>query len=120
MNITLSTVNLEVSNVARSKAFYISLFGLTENNDRSHEPSFAYLQSATCAITLTTPPARNPIEPSRSIELGFETDELPGFMRRLQELGVGDFNSQTMGWGAGVELKDPDGHRVIVYAFHRD
>ena len=119
MKTILSTVNLEVSDVARSKAFYTSLFGLTENAERSHEPTFAYLQSETCSITLTTPPAQNGVEPSRSIELGFETDELPAFMQRLQELGVDDVNSQTMGWGAGVELKDPDGHRVIVYSLHR-
>lgn len=119
MNIALKTVNLEVMDVARSTRFYSDLFGMMENKGRSHPPSFVYLESAGCALTLTIPPGGGQVQPSRSIELGFETDDIRAFQKALDSAGVSNFRPQSMGWGDAVELHDPDGNRVIVYQFRR-
>ena len=87
---------------------------------RSNLPTFAYLRSKTCAITLTTPHEAAAPEPSRTTEIGFETDDLPTFKELLASRGVSDAKAQSMGWGQAVELKDPDGYRVIVYAFRKE
>ena len=117
MKITLSTVNVEVRDLAASKLFYMSVLHLKENEQRSHAPTFSYLESGACAITLTTPPNGGTPLASQSIEIGFETDDIEAFKRHLDILGVKDVTPQTMGWGSAVELHDPDGNRIIVYAF---
>jgi len=119
MNISLKTVNLEVSDVSFSRQFYANVLMMKENAGRSHPPSFAYLESPGCAVTLTTPPDGSPVQASRSIELGFETDDLRAVRAAVEAAGVKDIRPQSMGWGDAVELRDPDGNRVIVYQFKR-
>ena len=119
MNITLATLNLEVSNVGRSKRFYIDVLKMKEDTTRSHPPTFAYLESAGCAVTMTTPPDGGVIQPSHSIELGFETEDISAFRMALESAGISDARPQTMGWGEAVELRDPDGNRIIVYQLKR-
>ncbi len=116
MKLTLRTINLEVTDVARSKLFYVNVLKMDEDLARSHPPSFAYLTSAAAAITLTTPPDGGELAPSRSIEIGFETDDIEQFEASLKAAGISG-RRQSMGWGDAVELSDPDGHRIIVYAF---
>ena len=68
-------------------------------------------------MTLTTPHEAAAREPSRTVEFGFETDDLAAFKERLASLGVPDARAQSMGWGNGVEMRDPDGYRILVYCF---
>ena len=117
MKAKLATINLEVADPQSTKRFYIDALGMVENLERSHAPGFVYLESAGASVTLATQQTAARIEPSRSMELGFEVDDLAALAHRFSEIGVHDFVPQSMGWGDVLEGHDPDGHRVIVYKF---
>ena len=117
MNIKFATLNLEVRDVWRSVAFYTRVLGMEMDGGRSHPPTFAYLKSSGCDLTLTTLHEAEAPEPSKTVEFGFETDDLAGLKERLAPVGITDVSTQTMGWGNAIELRDPDGNRVIAYEF---
>lgn len=119
MIVKLATVNLEVADPQRSKRFYIDALGMVENARRSHAPGFVYLESDGASVTLATPQEGDSARPSRTMELGFEVDDLPALKARFSEHGVVGFEAQAMGWGDVFEGHDVDGHRVIVYRFSR-
>ena len=112
----LATINLEVADPQRSKRFYVEALGLTENAERSHAPGFVYLESDGAGITLATSQEVPGAEPSRTMELGFEVDDLRAVEARFTEHGITGFRSQSMGWGDVLEGHDFDGHRVILYS----
>ncbi len=114
--IKLATINLESADPQRAKRFYIQLLSLTEDTRRSHGDAFVYLQSEGCDLTIATPEA--PGTPGRTIELGFETDDLASAEARFRAAGV-TIQANSMGWGDAFETRDPDGHRVVVYALKR-
>ena len=120
MKIKLATINLEVADPQASKRFYIDVLGMSENLSRSYAPGFVYLQSDKGDLSLATPQRAEKAEPSRTMEIGFEVDDLPALQARLDEQKVVGFHSQGMGWGDVLEGHDPDGHRVIVYCFKRE
>ncbi len=117
MNIRLATINLQVANPQYSKKLYLNAFGMVEDPDRSHPPDFVYLRSDGCDVTLATPPKATGAEPSRTIELGFEVDDMAAMKAHLSASGIRNFGEQSMGWGEAIELSDSDGHRIVVYAF---
>ncbi|GAC1500128.1 MAG: hypothetical protein NVS4B5_14470 [Vulcanimicrobiaceae bacterium] len=119
MVVKLATINLEVPNPQHSKRFYIDALCMVENLQRSHAPGFVYLESEGASLTLATPEHGSSAKPSRTMELGFEVDDLEALQKRFLEYGVTGFKSQSMGWGDVIEGHDLDGHRVIVYHFSR-
>ena len=120
MKIKLHTINLEVADPQASKRFYIDALGMTENAQRSHAPGFVYLESAGSNLTLATPQKTAAAEPSPTMEIGFEVDDLEELQARFAKQGVQGFAPQSMGWAEVIEGHDPDGHRVIVYCFKAD
>jgi len=119
MKIKLASINLEVADPQRSKRFYIDALGMTENLRRSQPPGFVYLESEAANMTLATPQEATAAEPSRTMELGFEVDDITALQAHFATQGVSGFRSQSMGWGDVIEGHDLDGHRVIVYCFTR-
>ena len=115
MNAKLASVNLEVADPQRAKAFYIDILGMTERLDRSRPPGFVYLESSGADITLATPERDDAAGPSRTMELGFEVPDVAALRTRLEEHGVTGFTTQNMAWGDVIEGHDPDGHRIIIY-----
>lgn len=120
MKIALATINLEVTDPQRSKRFYIDGLGMRENERRSEAPGFVYLESDGAAVTLATPQIASSAEPSRTMELGFEVDDVSALQARFAACGIAGFRAQSMGWGDVIEGHDPDGHRVIVYRITRE
>jgi len=117
MKIKLASINLEVAAPERSKRFYLDVLGMVEDARRSHPPDFVYLSSEGCDITLARPQSVSGGEPSGTMELGFEVDDINAMKAHLAALGLVEFREESMGWGNALELKDPDGHRVLIYAF---
>jgi len=115
MNIKLSTINLEVSDPEASKQFYVNALGMTLNPKRSHSRDFLYLESAGCHLTLARRDPPDGQKPCRSVELGFEVDDLPAVQKQFASQNINGFKPQKMGWGEVIEGCDPDGHRVILY-----
>lgn len=117
MKIKLATVNLGVADPERSKRFYTQVLGMVEDEKRSHPPGFVYLKSAGADLTLATPQGASGAEPSHTVELGFEVDDVGGMKAHLSSLGIASYREESMGWGSGLEMRDLDGNRVLVYAF---
>ena len=118
MKTRLATINLQVADPHRSKRFYLDVLGMAEDARRSHPPTFVYLRSDGCDVTIATPPEATGAQPSRTIELGFEVDDLAAMKAHLSALGIADYREESMGWGQALELRDHDGHRVLVYSFN--
>lgn len=83
MKIKLASINLEVADVERSKQFYAGVLDMVEDARRSHPPGFAYLRSDGCDVTLAAAREVPKAGPPRTVELGFEVDELPAMRARL-------------------------------------
>ena len=49
--------------------------------------------------------------------LGFEVDDIAAMKAHLSSCGIPDYREESMGWGEALELRDNDGHRVLIYAF---
>lgn len=119
MNVKLASINLQVADPERSRGFYVDALGMVEDVERSHRPSFIYLRSDGCDLTLAMALEADGAEPSRTMELGFEVDDLAAMRARLDALGHRDVRPQSMGWGEALELHDADGHRVVIYSLAR-
>jgi catechol 2,3-dioxygenase-like lactoylglutathione lyase family enzyme len=115
----LASINLQVANPERSKRFYVDVLGMVEDAERSHPPSFVYLRSDGADVTLAIPPEWSGAEPSRTIEVGFEVGDIAAMRAHLSARKVRNLREESMGWGQAIELRDPDGHRVLVYSFER-
>ncbi len=119
MRARLATINLQVADPERSKRFYVDVLGMVEDAGRSHPPAFVYLRSDGCDVTLAVPQGAGGAQPSYTIELGFEVDDIAAARAHLAARGVRDCREGSMGWGEAIELTDGDGHRVVVYSFRR-
>lgn len=119
MNIKLHTINLEVMDPEAAKEFYVEALGMSVNPQRSHGPDFLYLESAGCHLTLAKREPAGAQAPCRTVELGFEVDDLPAVQNHLASRNVSGFKPQKMGWGEVIEGQDPDGHRVILYRLEK-
>jgi catechol 2,3-dioxygenase-like lactoylglutathione lyase family enzyme len=119
MKAKLATVNLQSADPQRSKRFYVDVLGMTEDTQRSHPPSFVYLRSDGCDITIASSLESSAALRAPSIELGFEADDIAAMRSHLAASGVPDFRDESMGWGEALELQDPDGHQVLIYSFRR-
>ncbi len=117
MRARLATVNLLSHDPQRAKRFYTEVLGFVEEPSRSHAPGFAYLRGPGCDVTIALPSGGVAASPG-STELGFEVEDLGAARTRLAELGVREDHAEQMGWGHAVELRDPDGHRIILYTLH--
>ena len=119
MKTKLATVNLEVTDLDRSKRFYEEVLGMSEDDRRSHPPGFVYLRSSGCDVTLANSAAANGATTPHSVELGFGVDNITATRDHLSAVGFRNYREETMGWGEAMELSDPDGHRILVYTFER-
>ena len=116
MKTKLATINLQVANPERSKRFYLDVLGMVEDTERSHAPVFIYLQSNGCDITLATPQEAHGAQPSRTIELGFEVDDIAAMKTHLSACGVRNYREESMGWDQALELRDNDRYQVLIYS----
>ncbi len=120
MPIRLATINLQAAQPERTAHFYRALFGFTPDEHRSQPPGFCYLRGPQCDLTVAATVTGEVPTRTTSLELGFETDDLEAMRRRIGDLGVPEVREEAMGWGDALELRDPDGHRVIIYRLHAD
>ncbi len=90
---------------------------MVEDARRPHPPSFVYLRSDGCDVTLAAPQESCGAQPLRTIELGFEVGDITAMRSHLAAHGIHDHREESMGWGQALELRDFDGHRVVIDSF---
>ena len=120
MSSTLSNINLFVRDIALSQQFYTDILGLDLNQEMSAPPHRVVFNAGGCTLSLQTAESLGETAAAtEGIELGFEVANIAVAWDRVsrQAASVGEF--QTMGWGSAFEVRDPDGHRLVVYQRNR-
>lgn len=114
----LNHVALTVSDRDRSAAFYAEHFGLTERiHDDEHLLILGDGQGSVLALTEGAPVAE---QLPRTNHFGFQLAEPSAVFaarERLQRAGVPETEWQDSPGMARVQVADPDGYRVDLYAF---
>ena len=114
----LNHVALTVADRERSAAFYGRHFGMTE---RVHDDDHLLIlgppdHSSLLALSEGTPPTGLP----RTNHFGFQLDrqdEVRHARERLRQAGLVETEWQDEGGMVRVQVADPDGYRVELFAF---
>jgi catechol 2,3-dioxygenase-like lactoylglutathione lyase family enzyme len=112
----LNHVALTVSDREKSAAFYARFFGLTE---RVHDDEHLLILASQDGSLLALSEGDTPSELPRTNHFGFEatsTPEVVAIRERLRTAGIIEAEWQAHG-PTRVQVFDPDGYRVEVYAF---
>ena len=112
----LNHVALTVSDRERAAAFYAEHFGLTERlHDDEHQMILGSPDGSVLALREGTPP-----ELPRTNHFGFqlaEPDQVRAARERLRAAGVEETEWQDDEIVVRVQVADPDGYRVELFAF---
>jgi catechol 2,3-dioxygenase-like lactoylglutathione lyase family enzyme len=113
----LNHVSLTVSDRERSAAFYAEHFGLTQ---RLHEDEHLFILGSEDGSVLALREGVPPDGLPPSNHFGFQLadgDAVRTARERLRLAGVEETEWQDDGRFVRVQVADPDGYRVEVYAF---
>lgn len=113
----LNHVALTVSDRDRSAAFYGRHFALTE---RVHEDEHLVILASPDGSLLALSEGRVPADLPRTNHFGFRVDdgeEVRQAREGLREAGVTETEWQDDGRFVRVQVSDPDGYRVELFAY---
>ena len=113
----LNHVALTVADRERSAAFYGEHFGLTE---RVHDDEHLLILGAPDGSLLALSEGEPPRDLPRTNHFGFRldaTDDVHTARARLREAGVPETEWQDAGGLVRVQVADPDGYRVELFAY---
>lgn len=114
----LNHVALTVSNRERSAAFYAEHFGLTDRvHDDDHLLILASDDGSELALSQGTPVAA---ELPRTNHFGFRLADdaaVRAARERFRDAGLAETEWQDDGRFVRVQITDPDGYRVELYAY---
>jgi catechol 2,3-dioxygenase-like lactoylglutathione lyase family enzyme len=115
--VPLNHVALTVSDRERSAAFYAEHFGMTQRlHDEEHLFILGSDDGSVLALSEGEPPAGLP----RSNHFGFQiadVNDVRQARERFRRAGVVETEWQDDGAMVRVQVSDPDGYRVELYAF---
>jgi len=112
----LNHIALTVSDRSRSAEFYETWFGLDR---RVHEDEHLLILSNGNGDYLALSEGEVPPQPPRTTHFGFmasSSEEVRDMRKKFSEAGIGEAEWQEEGT-VRVQIFDPDGYRVDVYAF---
>ena len=113
----LNHVALTVRDRERSAAFYGEHFGLTE---RLHDDEHLFILGDGAGSVLALSAGEAPVELLRTNHFGFQLAdgaEVRAARERFRAAGVEETEWQDDGRFVRVQVADPDGYRVELYAF---
>jgi len=113
----LNHVALTVSDRGRSAAFYGEHFGLTQ---RVHEDEHLLILGAPDGSLLALSQGSVPVGLPRTNHFGFQVSsagEVRRARERLRAAGIAETEWQEDGNFVRVQVTDPDGYRVELFAF---
>jgi predicted enzyme related to lactoylglutathione lyase len=118
----LELVQVPVSDIDRSKAFYVEQVGFTADHDHQVSDELRFVQltppGSACSIALTA--GAHEMEPGSIAGLQMVVDDAETSRRELTERGVEASDVQVFPWGSFVFFKDPDGNGWALQAMtHR-
>ncbi len=117
----LDSISLPAKNSERLRNFYVTVFGLKENEQRSHPPGFFMIQGGRgCNLLIMDAVGSETETGSKGFELGMEVNSLDGLEEKIIEEGGSIVqNKQQMQWGTSVLIADPEGHQINAYVFNK-
>jgi catechol 2,3-dioxygenase-like lactoylglutathione lyase family enzyme len=115
--VPLNHVALTVRDRERSAAFYAEHFGLTE---RLHTDEHLFILGDAAGSVLALSAGAPPAETPRTNHFGFQLADggaVRAARERFRAAGVQETEWQDDGRFVRVQVADPDGYRVELYAF---
>jgi catechol 2,3-dioxygenase-like lactoylglutathione lyase family enzyme len=117
--VPLNHVALTVADRERSAAFYAEHFGMTRRlHDDEHQMILGSDDGSVLALRAGTPPADVPRTNHFGFQLAFG-DEVREARARFRQAGLVETEWQDDDIIVRVQVADPDGYRVELYAFPR-
>lgn len=116
-HVPLNHVALTVGDRNRSAAFYGQHFALTE---RLHEDEHLLILASRDGSLLALTEGEVPAELPRTNHFGFQLDDMEEVRKareRLRDAGVSETEWQDDGRFVRVQVTDPDGYRVELFAY---
>jgi catechol 2,3-dioxygenase-like lactoylglutathione lyase family enzyme len=116
-SVRLNHVALTVTDRERSAAFYAEHFGMTE---RLHADDHLFILGSADSSVLALSEGAAPANLPRTNHFGFQVAdgaEVHAARERFRAAGVEETEWQDDGRFVRVQVADPDGYRVELYAF---
>ena len=105
-------LSLPVSNLDKSRAWYISALGLKVEFEMPDRRTVALQDGEGFAIFLQEKPGVQP----NGVALWFQVDDVDATFDRWKDRGIAfTHGPQKTFWGYGAELADPDGYLVRLW-----
>lgn len=120
MEIThLATVTIYVTDQQKSLDFYVDQLGFDKRADRDMGPMGRWLEVAphgarTGFVLARADTFGRQDRVGDSVDLVFESPDVPAVHQRLLALGVPVTEPDTQAWGASIKVTDPDGLTILV------
>lgn len=112
----LEVVFVYVSDVARSVSFYRDLLGIPLQQDAHDSDWYAARFPSGVRFALHGAHEGAMPQPPGSVVVDFVIGDVDEALRRLEQAGVAVRSVMRERWGSTIELADPDGHRIQLYA----
>lgn len=121
MKSTIESISLQTTQPQILRDFYVKVFGLKENEQRSHAPGFFLIEGGKgCNLLIMDAEGTHGSAGNKGFEIGLNVDSLEGLEEKVRMAGGSVLEErQEMGWGTAITFGDPDGHRVNAYVFRR-
>jgi len=111
----LNHVALSVSDRARSASFYADHFGMTE---RVHDDEHLLILAGEGALLALSDADEPPTPLPRTTHFGFQLEDAAAVQAARERFAAAGLEETESGDGpARVQVLDPDGYRVEVYAY---
>ena len=112
----LAVVFVYVKDIDRSVAFYRDVLGIPLERDEHDGDWYEHRFPSGVRFGMHTAHEGAMPQPPGSVIVDFVIDDVGEALRRLEQAGVAIRSVMREGWGSTIEVADPDGHRIQLYA----
>ena|SRR5688572_21422520 len=112
----LAVVFVYVKDIARSVAFYRDVLGIPLERDERDGDWYEHRFPSGVRFGMHTAHAGAMPQPPGSIVVDFAIDDVDTALARLERAAVQVRSVMRERWGSTIEVADPDGHRIQLYA----
>jgi lactoylglutathione lyase len=112
----LEIVFVYVSDIDRSVSFYRDVLGIPLEQDAHDLDWYAARFPSGVRFALHGAHEGAMPQPPGSVIVDFVVDDVDEALRRLEQAGVAIRSVMRERWGSTIEVADPDGHRIQLYA----
>ena len=112
----LEIVFVYVSDIGRSVSFYRDVLGIPLEQDAHDSDWYAARFPSGVRFALHGAHDGARPQPPGSVVVDFVIGDVDEALRRLEQAGVAVRSVMRERWGNTIELADPDGHRIQLYA----